>query len=29
MIIENVKNGVEVMIEITPKFFAWDFGKAM
>ena len=30
MIIENTKNGVEVVIEITPKFFsAWDFGKAM
>jgi hypothetical protein len=29
MIIENAKNGVEVMIEITPKFLAWDFGKAM
>jgi general stress protein 26 len=30
MIIENTKNGTEVVIEITPKFFsAWDFGKAM
>ena len=30
MIIENTKNGIEVVIEITPKFFsAWDFGKAM
>ncbi|HZB15884.1 MAG TPA: pyridoxamine 5'-phosphate oxidase family protein [Nitrososphaeraceae archaeon] len=30
MIIENTKNGVEVVIEIIPKFFsAWDFGKAM
>ena len=30
MIIENTKNGVEVVIEIKPKFFsAWDFGKAM
>jgi len=30
MIMENTKNGTEVVIEITPKFFsAWDFGKAM
>ena len=30
MIIENTKNGAEVVIEINPKFFsAWDFGKAM
>ena len=30
MILENTKNGTEVVIEITPKFFsAWDFGKAM
>ena len=30
MIIENTKNGTEVVIEIIPKFFsAWDFGKAM
>jgi hypothetical protein len=30
MIIENTKNGNEVVIEITPKFFsAWDFSKAM
>jgi nitroimidazol reductase NimA-like FMN-containing flavoprotein (pyridoxamine 5'-phosphate oxidase superfamily) len=30
MIIENTKNGIEVVIEITPKFFsAWDFSKAM
>ena len=30
MIIENTKNGTEIVIEITPKFFsAWDFGKAM
>jgi general stress protein 26 len=30
MIIENTRNGTEVVIEITPKFFsAWDFGKAM
>ena len=28
MIIENTKNGTEVVIEIIPKFFsAWDFGK--
>jgi S-ribosylhomocysteine lyase LuxS involved in autoinducer biosynthesis len=30
MIIENTRNGTEVVIEVTPKFFsAWDFGKAM
>ena len=30
MIIENTRNGIEVVIEIIPKFFsAWDFGKAM
>jgi general stress protein 26 len=30
MIMENTRNGIEVVIEITPKFFsAWDFGKAM
>jgi general stress protein 26 len=30
MLLENTRNGIEVMIEITPKFFsAWDFGKAM
>ena len=30
MILENTRNGTEVVIEITPKFFsAWDFGKAM
>ncbi|HEX9677181.1 pyridoxamine 5'-phosphate oxidase family protein [Nitrososphaera sp.] len=29
MLMENARNGVEVVIEITPKFFsAWDFGKA-
>ena len=28
-LIENTKNGTEVVIEITPRFFsAWDFGKA-
>jgi general stress protein 26 len=30
MIMENTKNGTEIVIEITPKFFsAWDFGKPM
>jgi len=30
MLTENARNGTEVIIEITPKFFsAWDFGKAM
>ena len=30
MIIENTKNGTEIVIEIIPKFFsAWDFGKPM
>ncbi len=29
MIIENVKNGTEVVLKIRPKFFStWDFGKA-
>jgi len=28
-LIENTRNGIEVVIEITPKFFsAWDFSKA-
>jgi general stress protein 26 len=28
-LVENTRNGIEVIIEITPKFFsAWDFGKA-
>ena len=28
-LMENTRNGIEVIIEITPKFFsAWDFGKA-
>jgi general stress protein 26 len=28
-LVENTRNGSEVIIEITPKFFsAWDFGKA-
>jgi general stress protein 26 len=30
MIMENAKNGIQVVIELTPKFFsAWDFSKAM
>jgi uncharacterized pyridoxamine 5'-phosphate oxidase family protein len=30
MIVEDTKNGVEVVIELTPKFFsAWDLGKAV
>ncbi len=30
MLLENAKKGVQVVIEITPKFFsAWDFGKSM
>ena len=30
MLMENTRNGSEVVIEITAKFFsAWDFGKAM
>jgi uncharacterized pyridoxamine 5'-phosphate oxidase family protein len=30
MITENTKNGIEVVIELTPKFFsAWDLGKIM
>lgn len=29
-IIENAKKGIQIVIEITPKFFsAWDFGKSM
>ena len=29
MIIENTKNGTEVVIELVPKFFSvWDFSKA-
>jgi general stress protein 26 len=28
-LMDNTRNGIEVVIEITPKFFsAWDFGKA-
>ena len=30
MIMENTRNGIEVVIELTPKFFsAWDLGKLM
>jgi general stress protein 26 len=30
MLLENAKKGIQVVIEITPKFFsAWDFGKSM
>ena len=30
MIMENTRKGIQIVIEITPKFFsAWDFGKAM
>lgn len=30
MILENTKNGIQVVIELVPKFFsAWDFSKAM
>jgi len=30
MIMENTRNGIEVVIELTPKFFsAWDLSKAM
>ena len=29
MLMENARNGIEVVIEITPRFFsAWDFSKA-
>ncbi len=29
MVMENIRRGTEVAIEITPKFFsAWDLGKA-
>ncbi|MCI0565262.1 MAG: pyridoxamine 5'-phosphate oxidase family protein [Nitrososphaera sp.] len=29
-LMENTRDGTEVVIEITPRFFsAWDFGKAM
>ncbi len=29
MIMENTRKGIQVVIEITPKFFsAWDFGKS-
>jgi general stress protein 26 len=30
MLLENAKKGIQVVLEITPKFFsAWDFGKSM
>lgn len=30
MIMENTKKGIQIVIEITPKFYsAWDFGKIM
>ena len=30
MLVDNARNGIEVVIEITPKFFsAWDFSKGM
>jgi general stress protein 26 len=30
MIMENTKNGIQVVIELTPQYFsAWDFSKAM
>jgi PPOX class probable F420-dependent enzyme len=30
MLMDNTRNGTEVVVEITPIFFsAWDFGKAM
>ena len=30
MIMDNSRKGIQVVIEITPKFFsAWDFGKSM
>ena len=30
MILENTRKGIQIVIEITPKFFsAWDFGKSM
>jgi general stress protein 26 len=29
MLMENTRNGTEVVVEITPRYFsAWDFGKA-
>jgi hypothetical protein len=28
MLIDNTRNGIETVLEITPKFFStWDFGK--
>ena len=29
MLMEDTQNRIEVVIEIEPKFFAWDFRKAM
>jgi general stress protein 26 len=30
MLMENTRNGTEIVIELTPTYFsAWDFGKAM
>jgi Glyoxalase/Bleomycin resistance protein/Dioxygenase superfamily len=30
MIMQNTKDGIQVVIELTPKFFsAWDLGKTM
>ena len=30
IIMDNTRKGIQIVIEITPKFFsAWDFGKAM
>ena len=30
MLIENTRNGTEIIVELTPNYFsAWDFGKAM
>lgn len=29
-IMENTRKGIQIVIEITPKFFsAWDFGKSL
>lgn len=30
MIMENTRNGIEIVVELTPKFYsAWDMGKMM
>ena len=30
MIMENTRKGIQIVIEIIPKYFsAWDFGKTM